>query len=307
MPMRHRKTENKQQLTIERIHHVRRYKLTLNKSLCQSCQLCELICPKQAINIKTQPKTEKKAEKPLIDIDEKLCHYCGMCEAICPYGAIQIQINGQPLNAVLKKESFPQLIREIEVDTTKCPPDCRECEEACPLNLIKVTVHSPNGKIVENSQTSRNQQFLQVKVDIKKLQCPACRICEIKCPEDAIKVRRIFYGKLKINPEKCPEGCRDCLDVCPITGALYWSEEDRKVHVNEFFCVYCGTCQLVCPEPEALKLQRTKILHTPVRSGAWNKALEKLASTKEMTKELEAKGFSKARESVEKLLAWRAK
>ncbi|MEA2089199.1 MAG: 4Fe-4S dicluster domain-containing protein [Thermoproteota archaeon] len=290
MPMKHRKTENKQQLIIERIHHTKRYKLILNKNLCQPCQLCALICPKQAIHTETQPKIEGKTQKPLIDIDENLCHYCGICQAICPYGAIQIQINGQPFNAVFEKESFPQLIREIQVDTTKCPLDCHECEKACPLNLIKVTLHSS-----------------QVKVDIKKLQCPACRICEIKCPKDAIKVRRIFYGKLKINPEKCPEGCRDCLDVCPITGALYWSEDDKKVHVNELFCVYCGTCQLVCPEPEALELQRTKILHTPVRSGAWNKAFEKLTSTKEMTKELEAKGFSKAKESVEKLLAWRAK
>jgi 4Fe-4S ferredoxin len=306
MPMKHQKTENKQQLTIERIHHAKRYTLSLDKSICQSCQLCTLICPKEAINTQIQPKIEGKAQKPLVVIDEKLCHYCGMCQAICPYGAIQIQIDSQPFNAVIDKESFPQLIREIQVDTTKCPLDCNECEEACPLDLIRVTVQSQNEKNVENIQSTK-QPSSKVKVEIKELQCPACRICEIKCPKDAIRVRRIFYGKLRINQEKCPEGCRDCLDVCPITGALYWSEEDKKVHVNELFCVYCGTCQIVCPEPEALELQRTRILHTPVRSGAWNKALEKLATTKDMAKELTAKGFSKARESVEKLLAWKEK
>ena len=69
---------------------------------------------------------------------------------------------------------------------------------------------------------------------------------------------------------------------------------------------YCGACKLVCPIEEALDFQRTYVYHTPVHSGAWNKALEKLTSTTEMTKELKAKGANKARESVEKRLAWRA-
>ena len=108
-----------------------------------------------------------------------------------------------------------------------------------------------------------------------------------------------------IHPEKCPEGCTDCLDVCPITGALYLSDEDKKVHVNEIFCVYCGACKVVCPVNDALELKRTKIIHTPVRSGAWNKALERLASPLEMTKELKAKGSQKAIESAEKRLGWK--
>jgi 4Fe-4S ferredoxin len=108
-----------------------------------------------------------------------------------------------------------------------------------------------------------------------------------------------------IHPEKCPEGCTDCLDVCPITGALYLSDVDKKVHVNEIFCVYCGACKIVCPVNEALELKRTKISHTTIRSGTWNKALERLASPLEITKELKAKGSQKARESTEKRLGWK--
>jgi 4Fe-4S ferredoxin len=114
-----------------------------------------------------------------------------------------------------------------------------------------------------------------------------------------------MQGKIAIHAEKCPEGCTDCLDVCPITGALYLSEEDRKVQVNEMFCVYCGACKIVCPVEEALELKRAMINHTPIRSGAWNKALEKLASPIEMTKELKAKGSRKVMESVEKRLGWK--
>jgi MinD superfamily P-loop ATPase len=97
------------------------------------------------------------------------------------------------------------------------------------------------------------------------------------------------------------------LDVCPITGALYLSEKDGKVYVNELFCTYCGVCKIVCPEEKALELSRSTIRHTPVRSGAWNRALEKLTSTTEMTKELRGKGKKRTMEAVRKLLEPRKK
>jgi 4Fe-4S ferredoxin len=308
MPMKLQKLQTPQQLQLDRIHVPKHYTLKLDKALCQGCELCMLACPKEAIKIiKPQKRPGEKAQKPTIDIDETKCHYCGICNAICPYGAITVQINGENIISVIEKESFPQLLREIEVDTTKCPPDCTDCEEACPLKLIKVTVSTPDGNIVENvkSLSKKDRKNLKVNVDIKKEQCPCCRLCEFKCPKNAIHVKKIFYGSLQIHPEKCPENCQDCLDVCPITGALYWAEADNKVHVDELYCVYCGICRQVCPVPEALELKRTSIRHTPVRSGAWNKALEKLASTTEMSKELKAKSLEKAVGSVEKRLGWK--
>jgi hypothetical protein len=56
-----------------------------------------------------------------------------------------------------------------------------------------------------------------------------------------------------------------------------------------------------------LELKRTRINHTPIKSGAWNKALERLASPLEITKELKAKGFRKARESVDRRLGYEVK
>ncbi len=309
MPMKLLKTERENELIIERIHHASRYSLTLDKGVCVGCEVCKIICPKEAIEVKTFTKVEgDEAKPPIIEIDEKKCHYCGICDVICPYGAITVRINGEPLIPVVKSESFPQLLREIEVDATKCDVGCVECEEACPLNLIKVTVRNSEGEEVQDLgsiESLPDRDKLTVTVDIKKELCPCCRLCEMKCPDGAIRVRKIFHGVIKINREMCPEGCRDCVDVCPIPGILYLSE-DGKVYVNELYCVYCGVCRLVCPVEGALELQRTSIRHTPVHSGAWNKALEKLASTKEMIKELRVKGLIKARESVDKRLAWRA-
>lgn len=293
MPMKIRKTESENKLVVERTHHPKSYRLTVDRELCVGCELCSLICPREAITVGKQPKVEgQKTQRPIIDVDETKCHYCGMCATICPYGAGQVTIDGEDIRSVVEYETFPQLIHEITVDTAKCPTDCTECEDACPLDLIKVT---------SNPKTN------DVNVDIKEEQCPCCRVCEVKCPKDAIHIRKIFTGILRINQEKCPPGCKDCLDVCPITGALYLSEKDGKVHVNELFCTYCGVCKIACPEERALELSRYTIYHTPVRSGAWNKALEKLTSVPEMTKELRGKGRKRTREAVKKLLEPRKK
>jgi 4Fe-4S ferredoxin len=228
---------------------------------------------------------------------------------LCPYGAIKVTLNGEHILTVVEKESFPQLVREIQVDTSKCPIECVKCEEACPLDLIGITRLSADGKPVENlsSLPERERQGIKVKIDIDKDHCPCCRVCEIKCPDGLMHVRKFVQGRILIHPEKCPEGCQDCLDVCPISGALYLSNEDKKVHAHETFCVYCGACKAVCPVDEALELKRTKISHTSVRSGAWNKALERLTSPVEMTKELKTKGSLKARESVKKRIGLREK
>lgn len=303
MPLKTLKRENAEALTLEWILHVKNYKLTLNRDLCVGCQICGLACPKDAIKLEKQPKTlDGKAQHAKVDISLEKCNFCGICDILCPYGAIKVTLNGNHALSVVEKESFPELIRDIQVDSSSCPITCVECEVACPLNLIKVARLKADGKLAEdlNALNTLEREWLKVKVDVEKERCPTCRICEFKCPKGVIHVRKSFYGKIRIHLEKCPERCKDCLDVCPILGALYLSEADNKVYVNELFCVYCGACKVVCPVNEALELKRTKILHTTVRSGAWNKALERLASPLEITKELKAKGSNRAAESVKK-------
>jgi len=303
VPLKTLKKDTADTLTLEWILHVKNYKLTLDKARCVGCQICSLACPKDAIKLEKQPRAMgEKAKKAKVDIDLAKCNFCGICDVSCPYGAIKFTLNREHALSVIDKESFPELVRDIKVDTRQCPKDCAECVDACPLNLIKVTRLGYDGKPVENLEllTPSQRKRVQVNLDIQKEFCPTCRVCEFKCAPGVIKVRKFMEGKISINQAKCPEGCTDCLDVCPITGALYFSGKDKKVYVNELFCDYCGACKVVCPVDEALTLKRTKIHHSPVRSGAWNKALEKLTSPIEMAKELKAKGSQKARESVSK-------
>jgi len=308
MPLKTLKKETVEKLTLEWILHIKKYKLTLDKSLCVGCQICSLACPKEAISLEKQPKTlGEKARHAKIDIDLEKCNFCGICDILCPYGAMKVIVDGEHVLSVVEKESFPQLIRDIQVDINKCPEECTDCEEVCPLDLIKITRLTADGKNVGSIDTLTEEEKtkLKIKIDIEDKRCPCCRICELKCPEGLITVKKIFHGKILINPEKCPEGCTDCLDVCPIDGALYLSRMDEKVRVDEMFCVYCGACKIICPVDEAMELKRTLIRHTSVRSGAWNKTFERLASPVEITKELKAKGSQKAKESVKKRLGWK--
>jgi len=302
MPLKTVKKDAADKLTLEWILHVKNYKLTLDKKRCVGCQICSLACPKEAIKLEKLLKTPgQKAKKARVDVDLAKCNFCGICDISCPYGAIKVTLNGEHAPSVVEKESFPELIRDIKVDTRQCPKECDECEEVCPLGLIKVSRLTFDGKPVENIEALSPSQKSHVKVDlaIQKEYCPTCRVCELKCAPGAIKVRKFMEGKLAIDQAKCPEGCTDCLEVCPITGALALGE-DKKIHVNEVFCDYCGACKVVCPVDDALTLTRTKILHTPVHSGTWNKALARLTSPDASVQELKAIAAKKRRDSVAK-------
>jgi len=158
-PIKLLKNEKENELTIEMVLHAKRYSLTLNKNKCTGCGLCMEICPREAIEVTRTPKAEgEEAKPPTVTISKEKCNYCGMCEAICPFGALTIKINGEHVIPVVDSESFPQLIREITVDETKCGLECLEIEEACPLDLIKVSVHTKDGKEVTDATSRPNKK-----------------------------------------------------------------------------------------------------------------------------------------------------
>ncbi|MGA3061509.1 MAG: 4Fe-4S dicluster domain-containing protein [Candidatus Bathyarchaeia archaeon] len=287
MPFKSLKKDAADALTLEWGLQVKNYKLTLDKKRCVGCQICSLACPKEAIKTQKQPKIQgEKTKKAKVDVDLAKCNFCGICDVTCPYGAVKVTLNGAHDLSVLAKESYPLLIRDIKVDTSQCQKECIECETACPLSLIKISKIGYDGKPIENfdALTPSEKKRVQVNLNIQKDYCPTCRVCEFKCTPGTIKVKKAFEGTIAINRDKCPEGCQDCLDVCPIPGALTLGE-DKKVHVNDVFCTYCGACKNVCPVNEALMVKRTAIHHTPIHSGTWNKALERLTSPTDAAKE----------------------
>jgi 4Fe-4S ferredoxin len=267
-------TYKKTKLVIERRLWVNRYTLILDKERCKNCSLCRTVCPKEAIEVSKFKKMGNLKPIVSISINPEKCIFCGICVCICPFSALKLLINGKNSIPVVESGSFPTLIKQVQADTAKCDPHCTKCRDACPL---KININMLKRGALEL--------------------CPCCGWCQEACPDNIIRVQKIFYGTAKINSEKCPEGCKYCMDACPVNAILL--DNSGKAHLNSKVCIYCGACQNICPMEGAIEINRTGVHVTPVKSGAWNKALEKLTSTKTFVKELRTKSSTKIYRQVQ--------
>ena len=71
---------------------------------------------------------------------------------------------------------------------------------------------------------------------------------EIDTSEDYWGVPEGFRGLPEFDAEKCV-ACGACANTCP-TGAMSFEdgEAERTMRVNYGLCIYCATCEEVCPE-----------------------------------------------------------
>lgn len=54
-----------------------------------------------------------------------------------------------------------------------------------------------------------------------------------------------FRGAPSIDPSKCPDGCRECVEACP-TDAIAFADGDLRIDLGR--CIFCPECQAACPE-----------------------------------------------------------
>jgi 4Fe-4S ferredoxin len=268
---------------LERKMVTRSNALRLDRGKCVGCELCTSVCPQVAITHQAGVLTDGHLSKrPTIDIDPVKCNFCGECVVVCPVHALMMQVNGQTQIPVIEYEAFPSLITEIKTNASKLPAELAQpVTEICPTDVITVQL-SPNGDGHLGSVQA---------IQIDESDCIYCKQCEALCP-DAFEATHPFEGLIRLERSLCPAGCQACADICPSHSLVM---RDGELMLDERFCLYCGACLKVCPAPDALTVRRHRVRHTPIKSGAWIAAVEKLISTEMASQELEMKSQAKRR------------
>ena len=110
------------------------------------CHKCLDACPRQAIVL--DPDGQNTMPEP------DLCLRCTQCLAVCEYESLTVT---------------PQFIGELEINDSKCPPECVLCVEACPVKAI----------VREGERVYR-------KTDT----CSYCGVCHNICDYEAITLMR---------------------------------------------------------------------------------------------------------------------
>jgi ferredoxin len=144
---------------------------------------------------------------------------------------------------------------------------CGACYSACPTGILRPST----------SVLSRGGLWTPM-LDEKPQYCTLnCNRCARVCPTDALHVPTTneaialgLGGVARVDRTRCiawarGHDCMRCLAVCPMLGAVYYTEETspmwhdpsptRVPHVNPEFCVACGLCTGVCPAgPPAIQV-----------------------------------------------------
>lgn len=137
----------------------------------------------------------------------------------------------------------------LSLDKKRCIR-CDLCLKVCPKEAI----------------TFIRQKDRSVAIDIDKDKCVLCGICVPFCPSNALtllvdgKPRLIlddgkglprFPDKIEVNIEKCPEGCKDCVPVCPVK--VIKTMKPKGVQIDRERCLRCPWCLESC-KYDAIKI-----------------------------------------------------
>jgi ferredoxin len=301
------KTRTDKEMMLERAMVTRHYVMRWDLERCVGCQIGPLVCPKDAlVHIDGVIENGRLVQKQSVDVDPQKCILCGECVEVCPVNAIEMTINGQPEIPVIKYEAFPVFEQSTTFDPEAFDWSKKDFViENCPTDVI-----------------SENKEKHTLEVD--DVHCIRCRQCEI-ASEGAFHVLQPWLGSVTLKREFCVEGCLACADICP-TRALHVNDAGELV-LADYYCIKCGACVQTCPveaqyEEYEVKIEsqgvtkvvkhrrvtnsdklpvwveRWRVRHQPVKSGAWVQALLQMADEKAEMVEIDRKRALKRRDLI---------
>ena len=295
------------EIVLERPMVTRYYKMRWDLERCVGCQVGPTVCPQEAVtHVDAVLEDGRMVQKQVVDVDLEKCIFCGECVEMCPLNAIEMTVNGEAEIPVIKYEAFPELTQSTEFNP-------------------KVFDFSRKDFVIDNCPTdviSYDKKEKTLLVDDEH--CIRCRQCEV-ASNGAFRVQQPWKGSVVLRREKCVEGCLACADICP-TRALHINDDGELV-LADYYCIKCGACMQICPvKPEVEEyeikaesygvtkmvkhqritnaeelpvfVERWRVAHTPVQSGAWTQALLKLADDKAGMVEIDRKRALRRRDLI---------
>jgi 4Fe-4S ferredoxin len=271
------KRETASQLTLKLTLFVDEVELRLDKGRCLKCDVCSLVCPREAVTILAGD------EDLDISIDPRLCLLCEVCAHFCPVGAVTLSYNGRNKAVLADRGGLAPFFPKISMDKGKCVQPCQPAPqgeehwcrqqlqlvpnslEGCPKHCHKCLEACPRQAIVLDETGAQTLPAPDL--------CLRCTQCLQVCQFGAIEVTPQFEGRLVIDDAKCPAECNKCLNLCPVKAIV---REGARVFLELEDCSYCGVCRNICDQ-DAINLIRTEVIAEPGEySMAWKHAVEKL-------------------------------
>jgi MinD superfamily P-loop ATPase len=253
--------------------------LRLDKQACIKCDVCALVCPRQAVAV-----IPGEADLEIF-IDPRQCVLCEICAHFCPVGAVTLSYNGQPKTIFAEHQGLARFFPKISMDKGKCVQPCpplpegevhwcrRELKlianarEECPKQCRKCLQACPRQAIIWDEAGAQTMP----QPDL----CLRCAQCLQACENEAILVQPQFRGSIEIDDRKCPSDCLKCVELCPVKAIV---RDGQRVFLKVEDCSYCGVCRNICDQ-DAIVFVREEVVAEPgAYSPAWDHAVAKLIS-----------------------------
>jgi MinD superfamily P-loop ATPase len=274
-PLRLRETDAVLELTLPLF--LEEVRLRLDKDRCIRCDVCSVVCPRQAVRL--LPGEESLT----VAIDPWLCVLCEVCSHFCPVGAITLTYQERPKAVLANHRALAPFFPKVELDPEKCPEPCPPLPEGeehwcraqlrlvpndltqCPKECRRCLAACPRQALVPDEAGGRPRPEPDA--------CLRCQRCLAACEQGALCVTPQFRGRVEIDDRKCPPDCLKCIHLCPVKLIV---REGPRVYLAQETCSLCGVCQAICDQ-DAVTLIREEVVAQEGRfSHAWEQAVARL-------------------------------
>lgn len=235
------------------------FRISFDKSTCNSCGNCERTCKAEAIDSKN------------MTVDTSRCVDCFNCTSSCTKNSLQYRF-APPFKKEQKEEkgtNFSPLTSHLSPDkNTRRMFLATGATIAATLPAVSVLAKKAQEEVIGETSEGWGPITPPGSINLERFKdkCTGCHICVVKCPSQVLRPAGLEYGLgymlrpyVSYKSSYCNYECTICSDVCPNHAIMPLTVEQKKTtqvgvatFVIERCIVYtegtdCGACSEHCP------------------------------------------------------------